>query len=98
MTKKTVSAKKILADIKAGMDDRALMEKYQHSAQGTLDQNFPVPPSGNSNHELENLNFRLPIGAFWIISVLSAIGVNAFLLHLYYFPSPKSLIGDEQDP
>ncbi|MGO9121436.1 MAG: hypothetical protein ACLQPD_27980 [Desulfomonilaceae bacterium] len=34
MTKKTVSAKEILADIKAGMDDSGLMQKYGLSDKG----------------------------------------------------------------
>jgi hypothetical protein len=34
VTQKTVSAKEILADIKRGMDDSALMEKYQLSEKG----------------------------------------------------------------
>ena len=34
MAKKTINAKEILADIKAGMDNAALMEKYQLSEKG----------------------------------------------------------------
>ncbi len=34
MPKKTINAKEILADIKGGMDDSALMEKYQLSEKG----------------------------------------------------------------
>ena len=34
MTKRTVNAKEILADIKAGMKNHALMEKYQLSEKG----------------------------------------------------------------
>jgi uncharacterized protein (DUF433 family) len=34
MTRRRVSAKEVLADIKSGMDDPALMEKYQLSSKG----------------------------------------------------------------
>jgi len=34
MPKKTINAKEILADIKAGMNNAALMEKYQLSETG----------------------------------------------------------------
>jgi len=34
MGKKTINATEILADIKAGMDDSALMEKYQLFEKG----------------------------------------------------------------
>jgi len=55
MDKKTINAKEILADIKAGMNDAALMEKYGLSEKGLQSLYKKLTDAGLLKHrELEH--------------------------------------------